>query len=65
MTVKLIFGALLTFLGIASLAYTMQVFLNAAESTIKSLIVYGILALFFFIAGINLIRPAKEIDDSF
>jgi uncharacterized membrane protein len=62
MNIKRIFGALLTVLGIGSLIYAAVIFVNISGGThgTKSLIIYGILGLIFFIAGINLIRTTKD-----
>jgi uncharacterized membrane protein len=62
MNIKRIFGALLTLLGIAGLIYAAVLFANTTVSTrnIKSLAIYGILGLVFFIAGIGLVRTTKD-----
>ena len=62
MNIKRIFGALLTLLGISGLIYTAVVFANTTDTTrdIKSLMIYGILGLLFFIAGIGLVRTTKD-----
>lgn len=62
MNIKRIFGAILTLLGIAGLIYTATIFMNTAGSTvdIKSLIIYGVLGLLFFITGISLVRATKD-----
>lgn len=62
MNVKRIFGAILTFAGIGGLIYTAIVFANTFGSNrdIKSLIIYGVLGLIFFISGIGLIRTTKD-----
>jgi hypothetical protein len=62
MNLKRIFGALLTLLGTASLIYAAVLFVNNSGGTrdIKSLVIYGILGLIFFIAGISLIRTTKD-----
>ena len=62
MNVKRIFGAILTVLGIGGLIYTAMIFLNTSGGThdVKALIIYGILGLIFFIAGISLIRTTKD-----
>lgn len=62
MNLKRIFGALLTLLGIAGLIYTAVLFADTssrADNT-KALIIYGILGLLFFVAGIGLIRTTKD-----
>lgn len=62
MNLKRIFGALLTLLGIGALIYAAVLFVNASDSTrdIKALVIYGILGLLFFIAGISLVRTTKD-----
>ena len=62
MNLKRIFGALLSILGIGGLIYASVVFVNGlgAARNAKALIIYGILGLIFFIAGIGLIRTTKD-----
>lgn len=62
MNVKRIFGALLTLLGIASLIYAAILFAHTAGSTpdIKSIIIFGILGILFFISGIRLVNNTKD-----
>ena len=62
MNIKRIFGALLTLLGIGGLIYAAVVFANTSGGTrdIKSLIIFGIIGIIFFIAGIGLIRTTKD-----
>ena len=62
MNVKRIFGAALTVLGIGGLIYSAIVFTNTSGGTrdIKSLIIFGILGLLFFVSGIGLIRTTKD-----
>jgi hypothetical protein len=62
MNIKRIFGALLTVLGIAGLIYAAVVFINTSGGTrsIKTLVIYGLLGLIFFIAGISLVRTTKD-----
>ena len=62
MNVKRIFGALLTVLGIAGLIYAAILFVhtNGGNRDIKSLIIFGVIGLIFFIAGIGLIRTTKD-----
>ena len=62
MNVKRIFGAVLTILGIGGLIYAAIVFVNVSGGTrdIKTLIIFGILGIIFFIAGIGLIRTTKD-----
>jgi hypothetical protein len=62
MNVKRIFGALLTILGIAGLIYSAILFVHTTGGNrdIKSLIIFGVIGLIFFIAGIGLIRTTKD-----
>jgi len=62
MDLKRIFGALLTVLGIGGLIYTAILFANTSGGThnIKSLVIYGVLGLVFFIAGIGLVKTTKD-----
>ena len=62
MNIKRIFGAILTLLGIAGLIYTAILFVNTNGSTrdVKALVIYGLLGLMFFIAGIGLVRLTKD-----
>jgi hypothetical protein len=62
MNLKRIFGALLTVLGIGGLIYAAVLFVNTTDGTraFKALIIYSIIGLIFFIAGISLIRTTKD-----
>ena len=62
MNMKRIFGGILTVLGIGGLIYAAVLFANSSNSAgnIKSLIIYSIIGLIFFIAGIGLIRTTKD-----
>lgn len=62
MNLKRIFGALLTALGIGGLIYTAVIFAGTSGGTtdIKSLIIYGILGIVFFVSGISLVRTTKD-----
>ncbi len=62
MNIKRIFGALLTLLGTGGLIYAAVLFANRAGGThdTKVLVIYGIVGLIFFIAGISLIRTTKD-----
>ena len=62
MNVKRIFGVLLTLLGIVGLIYTAMIFANTSggERDIRSLIIYGVLGIIFFISGIGLVRTTKD-----
>lgn len=57
MNLKRIFGALLTTLGIGGLISTAILFVNSSNSNyaIKTLVVFGILGIVFFTAGISLL----------
>ena len=62
MNIKRIFGAILTLLGIGGLIYTAFLFVNTSGGMrdIKSLIIFGVLGLIFFISGIGLVRTTKD-----
>lgn len=62
MNIKRIFGAILTLLGIGGLIYAAVVFTNTSGGTrdIKSLVVFGVLGLIFFISGIGLVKATKD-----
>lgn len=62
MNLKRIFGALLTVLGIGALIFASVLYVNSQDGTndIKALVIYGILGLLFFIAGISLVRTTKD-----
>lgn len=62
MNLKRIFGALLSILGIGALIYVAVLFVNNSntETNIKALVVYGLIGLLFFGAGIGLIRTTKD-----
>lgn len=62
MNIKRIFGALLTLLGIGGLIYAAFVFMNTGggDRDIRSLIIYGVLGIIFFMSGIGLVRNTKD-----
>ncbi len=62
MNMKRIFGGLLTVLGIGGLIYAAVLFVNnsGGAGNIRALIIYGIIGIVFFIAGIGLIRTTKD-----
>jgi uncharacterized membrane protein len=62
MNLKRIFGAILTILGIVGLIYVAVLFVNTSGGTkdVKAIIIYSILSLLFFIAGISLVRTTKD-----
>lgn len=59
MNMKRIFGAILTILGIGGLIYAAVLFASNT-GVIKVPVIYGIIGLIFFIAGIGLIRTTKD-----
>lgn len=62
MNLKRLFGGLLTILGIIGLIYTAVVFANTGGSgrDVRSLIIFGILGVVFFMAGIALVKTTKD-----
>lgn len=62
MNLKRIFGALLTLIGIVSLIYAGASFINSsgANHELKSLTIFGVLGVIFFLSGIGLIRTTKD-----
>ena len=62
MNIKRVFGAILTLLGIGGLIYAAVIFANTSGGNrdIRSLAIYSILGLIFFISGIGLIRTTKD-----
>jgi hypothetical protein len=62
MNVKRIFGALLTLLGAGGLIYGAILFVNTSGGSrnIKATIIFGLIGIVFFIAGIGLIRTTKD-----
>ena len=62
MNIKRIFGALLTLLGLSGLIYAAIIFVNLVGSThdIKEVVIYSVLGLIFFVAGISLIQTIQE-----
>lgn len=62
MNIKRIFGALLTLLGIGGLIYAAFVFMNTGggDRDVRSLIIYGVLGIIFFMSGIGLVRNTKD-----
>jgi hypothetical protein len=59
---KRMFGIILTVLGAVGLTMAGVQFMNSSGGTysIKSIILYGILGLVFFSAGISLLRNTKD-----
>jgi uncharacterized membrane protein len=62
MNLKRIFGAVLTVLGIVGLIYAAVLFASNSSGTanVKSLVIYGVLGLIFFVSGISLVRTTKD-----
>ncbi|MBS4061099.1 MAG: hypothetical protein KG029_11930 [Bacteroidetes bacterium] len=62
MNLKRVFGAIITILGIAGLIYAAVAFADTSgdNSNVKSLVIFGVLGLIFFVAGISLIRTTKD-----
>lgn len=62
MNLKRTFGAILTVLGIAGLMYAAVIFAETSggERDIRSLIIYGVLGVIFFISGIGLVKNTKD-----
>ena len=62
MNIKRIFGALLTILGIGGLLFAAIFFVKTTSNNhdVKTVIIYGILGLIFFISGISLVRTTKD-----
>ncbi len=62
MNMKRIFGGLLTILGIIGLIYAAVIFANNSnsDSSVKQLIVFGVIGIIFFLSGIGLIRTTKD-----
>ena len=62
MNLKRIFGALLTILGIVGLIYASIEFVNTSGSgrDIRAIIIFGLLGIVFFVAGISLVRTTKD-----
>ena len=62
MNLKRIFGAILTLVGIGSSIYAAVVFSNTSGGTrdIKSLTIFGVLGLLFFISGLGLVQTTKD-----
>ena len=62
MNIKRIFGAVLTILGIVGLIYgaVLFVYSGGGSTDTKALIIFGIVGLIFFFAGLGLIRTTKD-----
>ena len=59
MNVKRIFGTVLTILGVIGLIYAAFNFANGSGDW-KSLAVYAVLGLIFFVSGIGLVKRTKD-----
>jgi len=59
---KEFFGAILTVLMICGLIYAAVVFVNTAGGNrdLRAMIIYGVIGLIFFIAGIGLVRTTED-----
>jgi len=59
---KRLIGILLTLLGVAGLIVAGYYFMNTGQGVrnIKTIIMYGVLGLIFFIAGIGLIQNTSD-----
>ncbi|MBK9332602.1 MAG: hypothetical protein IPM96_09460 [Ignavibacteria bacterium] len=59
---KRIFGIILSLLGIAGLILAAFNFMNGGygERNLKEIIIYGILGVIFFFAGIALLKSTKD-----
>lgn len=66
MNMKRIFGAVLTILGIAGLIYAAVLFAysGGGSTDTKALIIFGIVGIIFFVAGIGLIRTTKDVSQA-
>jgi uncharacterized membrane protein len=62
MNIKRVFGAILTILGIGGLIYAAIIFskTDGGVKDVKSLTIFGILGLLFFISGLGLVRTVKD-----
>ncbi|HVY73835.1 MAG TPA: hypothetical protein VG890_03340 [Puia sp.] len=61
---KRVFGVILTVLGIAGLILAAYQFVQGNTTTnhsVKAVVMYGVLGLIFFFAGIGLIRSTRDI----
>ncbi|WP_395054838.1 hypothetical protein [Flavobacterium sp.] len=62
MNLKRTFGFILTLLGIGGMIYTAMLFAQPSSETnnVKSLIIYGVLGIVFFVSGISLVKNTKD-----
>lgn len=60
MNIKRIYGALLMVLGIGGLVHAALSLVNSAGlSNMMALVIYGILGIIFFLAGISLVKTIR------
>ena len=62
MNMKRTFGFILTLLGIGGMIYTAMLFSQPSSevNNVKSLIIYGVLGVVFFVSGISLVKNTKD-----
>ena len=62
MNMKRMFGAVLTILGVAGLIYAAVLFVysGGGSTDTKALIIFGVVGLIFFFAGLGLIHTTKD-----
>ena len=62
MNIKRVFGVLLTVCGIGGLIYTATIFsvTSGGVRDVKSIIIFGVLGLIFFVTGIGLVKTTKD-----
>ncbi|MDP4130634.1 MAG: hypothetical protein Q8918_08880 [Bacteroidota bacterium] len=63
---KRVFGVILTVLGIAGLILAAYQFVQgntASNHSIRAVVMYGVLGLLFFVAGIGLIRSTRDLSN--
>ena len=67
MNIKKIFGELPTALGIGGLIYAAVLYVNTPNGSndVKSLVIYGVSGLLFFISVIKLIRTTNDESSNF
>ena len=66
MNMKRMFGAVLTILGVAGLIYAAVLFVysGGGSTDTKALIIFGVVGLIFFFAGLGLIRTTKDVSQT-
>ena len=60
MNIKRIFGMVLILLGFSGFLYLAEAIYSKPEIDIKSLFVYWVLSMFFFISGTSIFRTTKR-----